>query len=202
MEGYYVHLVICFLLKISMLYLSNINKNDIHLIVSGLGTITGATGHVFPFWLHVKINAENMWTNMRRNTFFHILRRNTFFAILQFVLILFHILWRNAFFHMLSLFFTCVPHLFKYCGGTYFVTCHIFHIFSTFFHRLRRNTFVHFCSFFQHLSHVFVLADSQPSIDLNIAKLGTWSTLMTVRDCLDNQGMVVFGFYAHMAVGN
>jgi hypothetical protein len=117
MEGYYVHLVIRFLLKISMLYLSNINKNDIHLIVSGLGTITGATGHVFPFWLHVKINAENMWTNMRQNTFFHILRRNTFFSILQFVLILFHILWRNAFFHML-----CVPHLFKHCGGTYFVT--------------------------------------------------------------------------------
>jgi hypothetical protein len=35
------------MLNILMLQLSNIDNNDIHLAVSGLGTISRATGHVF-----------------------------------------------------------------------------------------------------------------------------------------------------------
>jgi hypothetical protein len=36
----------------SILQFSNIFENYIHLTVSGLGTITGTTGHVFPLMLH------------------------------------------------------------------------------------------------------------------------------------------------------
>jgi hypothetical protein len=37
------------MLTLLMLELSNIDKNNINLTVSVLGTITGAMGHVFPF---------------------------------------------------------------------------------------------------------------------------------------------------------
>jgi hypothetical protein len=36
----------------SLTRFSNIFKNSIHLPFSGLGTMTGTTGHVFPFLLH------------------------------------------------------------------------------------------------------------------------------------------------------
>jgi hypothetical protein len=42
-----------FMLKIPMLKLTNIDSNDVHLTVWGLGTITGATGNVFPFWMRL-----------------------------------------------------------------------------------------------------------------------------------------------------
>jgi hypothetical protein len=49
MEGQFVHLVLLFMLKILMIIIEHPQQRFWAFSVSGLGTITGAMGHVFPF---------------------------------------------------------------------------------------------------------------------------------------------------------
>jgi hypothetical protein len=101
------------------------------------------------------------------STCLNILRRNTCFHIFRIVSTCCHILWRNAFFS----FFSCL-HIVAHIAAEH-ICSHVFHMFSFFLHISRRNTICsHMFYMFLHVCHILItFADSQPSVDLNIATL-------------------------------
>jgi hypothetical protein len=51
--------LIIYMLNLLLLYLSNIYKNDVYLAFSGLGAMTGATWHFFPFRLYLILSKSD-----------------------------------------------------------------------------------------------------------------------------------------------